>query len=166
MDPMSGATRADDVDPSEFARFYASLHPVVTRVAYLIVRSRAVAEELVHDAFTAVFDRWSTLANPGGYLRTTVVNAALKSKARDVREQRYVAALPPALTSEPEIDEMWDALGRLPRAQRAALVLRYYADATHAEIATALHCSVPTARSLTHRGIAALRKDLDRWTTR
>lgn len=165
MEWMPGAARADGIDTDEFERFYAELHPIVVRVAYLIVRSRAVAEELVHDAFTTVFDRWASLANPGGYLRTVVVNAALKSKARATREQRYLATLPTALTSEPEIDEMWDALGRLPRAQRAALVLRYYLDASHAEIATALHCSVPTARSLTHRGIAALRKDMDRWTT-
>ena len=40
-------------------------------------------------------------------------------------------------------DEMADAIARLPDRQRAAVVLRYYADLPEADIASALGCGVP-----------------------
>ena len=80
------------------------------------------------------------------------------------REREHLATLRPvAPYDEPDIDEMWDALGRLPVKQRAALVLRYYDDWSHEQIASALHCTVSSSRSLIHRGLAALRKDFVRW---
>lgn len=55
---------------------------------------------------------------------------------------------------------LWDALLRLPYRQRAALVLRYYEDATEADIAIALDVRPATVRSLVHRGLEKLRKEV------
>ncbi|HEV7723144.1 MAG TPA: sigma factor, partial [Iamia sp.] len=48
----------------------------MTRLAYLLVGSEAVAEEVVQDAFAQVYERWDRLDRPGGYLRTCVVHGA------------------------------------------------------------------------------------------
>ena len=51
-------------------------------------------------------------------------------------------------------------LGRLPRQQRAVLVLRYYEDLPDADIAAILDCQPGTVRSLASRALAALREAL------
>ena len=43
-----------------------------------------------------------------------------------------------------ESGDLWDALGRLPRRMRAAVVLRYFEDLTEAETAQLLGVSVGT----------------------
>jgi DNA-directed RNA polymerase specialized sigma24 family protein len=42
------------------------------------------------------------------------------------------------------------------------LVLRYYADLGHAQIAEIVGCEVATVRTRLHRGLADLRKELER----
>ena len=48
----------------------------------------------------------------------------------------------------------------LPARQREVLTLRYAADLTHAEIATALDCSEEAARRAAADGLKTLRKEL------
>lgn len=67
---------------------------------------------------------------------------------------------PRRTTSSSTLTRLWDALLRLPYRQRAALVLRYYQDATEADIAAALDVRPATVRSLVHRGLAKLRKEV------
>jgi RNA polymerase sigma factor (sigma-70 family) len=56
-----------------------------------------------------------------------------------------------------ERDQMWLWLGRLPRKQRAALVLRYYEGLSDNEIAEVLDCAVGTVRAHISRALATLR---------
>jgi RNA polymerase sigma factor (sigma-70 family) len=55
---------------------------------------------------------------------------------------------------------MWSWLARLPRRQRAALVLRYYEGLPDAEIAEVLGCAVGTVRAHISRALATLRTEL------
>jgi len=60
---------------------------------------------------------------------------------------------------EPSADH-WDRVRALPQRQREVLTLRYAADLTHAEIATALGCSEQAARRAAADGLKNLRKDV------
>jgi DNA-directed RNA polymerase specialized sigma24 family protein len=51
-------------------------------------------------------------------------------------------------------------LDKLPRRQRAVLVLRYYAGLSDAQIAEVLGCSAGTVRGYASRALAALRIEL------
>jgi RNA polymerase sigma factor (sigma-70 family) len=64
-----------------------------------------------------------------------------------------------AIDSHAERRDLWTALGRLPRRQQAAVVLRYYEGLTEAETAAVLGCSVGTVKSQTSRALAKLRID-------
>ena len=55
--------------------------------------------------------------------------------------------------------DLWAALGRLPRGQRAVVVLRYFEDLTEADTARLLGCSVGTVKSQTARAFTRLRID-------
>lgn len=137
----------------------------VVRTAFLIVGSHAVAEEIAQEAFLRLHEHFDEVANPGGFLRTATVRLCLSWKRRAVLETAQLrsardAARDPGPTGDVEIDGTWDALAALRPERRAALVLRYYEDLSHAEIAALMGCRVATARSRVHRGLADLRKEL------
>ena len=144
-----------DVDALFRARWAPSL-----RLATMLVGDRAVAEEIVQDALVNVTRRWDTLDNPGGYLRTAVVNGARDHLRRLERGRRRRLPPAPFAAQEPELDELWAVLATLPERRRAALVLRYYEDLAIDEIARLLDCRPGTVSSLLHRGLADLRKVL------
>lgn len=60
-----------------FEGVYAAEFTGVARLAFLLVRSQAVAEELAQDAFLRLYERFDAVDNPPGFLRTAVVRLAL-----------------------------------------------------------------------------------------
>jgi RNA polymerase sigma-70 factor (sigma-E family) len=143
-----------------------------TRLAYLLTGDRALAEDLVQDAFVRLAGRLAHLRDEGAfepYLRRTIVNLARSHWRRRKVERSYLERIAPhgRLRPEPshqpdveEHEEMWRALSLLPARQRAALVLRFYEDLSEREIADVLRCPVGTVKSLVSRGLATLRSDM------
>jgi RNA polymerase sigma-70 factor (sigma-E family) len=154
-----GRIRPDSAAPDPFADFYRAQHEPMLRLAYLLTQSRAIAEELVHDAFIRVQPRWAGLDEPAAYLRRAVTNACYSYHRRRHLEQAVIPE-PGGTAYAPEHDEMWDALAALAPRRRAVLVLRYYLDLSEAEIADALGCRPGTVKSMGHRALADLRKAL------
>ena len=136
---------------------FAHQREALVRLAYLLTGSRAVAEDLVQDAFVQLHRRRADVRSPAAYLRTSVVNGSRMHHRRTARERARFADLLP-FSVQPETTIVLDALGLLPHRQRAVLVLRYYEDRPEGEIAELLGCRPATVRSLAHRGLAALRK--------
>lgn len=53
-----------------------------------------------------------------------------------------------------------NALGLLPEKYKTALMLRYYQDFTVKQIAEVMNCPEGTVKTIIHRGLALLKKDL------
>jgi RNA polymerase sigma-70 factor (sigma-E family) len=153
---------------------YGAHYTGLVRLATLLLRNHAMAEEAVQDAFVALHRRWGRLNDPQqavAYLRTSVIN-----NTRSVQRRWTVAAKHP---DDRPLDvpsaETWamrsvageavvEALRTLPARQREALVLRYYADLSEAEIADTMNVSRGAVKSHTSRGMAALRNRLEAWS--
>ena len=137
--------------------FHAERVPM-TRLAYLLVGSEAVAEEVVQDAFAQVYERWERLDRPGGSLRTCVVHGARRAGKRRSRELRVVHE--PPTHAALDARELLDALSRLRPEWRAVVVLRFYGDMTQDEIAEVLDMRVGTVKSALHRALGQLREEI------
>jgi RNA polymerase sigma-70 factor (sigma-E family) len=165
--PARGETAMTGSEGGRLAELYQAHAPAAVRLAYLLTGDRALAEDLVQEAFVRLFGRFRDLRNPdafGAYLRTTVVNLARSHFRRAKVERAYVdREARSSQASSPDAggrQEMWEALQRLRPRQRAAIVLRYYEDLTETQTAEVLGCAVGTVKSLVSRGIDRLREEL------
>ena len=156
-----------DLDADQaVAQLYAVHYQPLIRLAAMLVRDVATAEEVVQDAFVAIHHAWPRLGNPEKaltYLRQAVVN-----KSRSVLWHRTVAdTKPPGMPDPPgaertvpdllKLDATLTVLRGLPDPQREAILLRYYADLSEAEIAATMGISRGAVKAHTERGMAALR---------
>ena len=139
------------------------------RLAYLLTSDRESAAEIAQDAFVRTYERWDRLENPGGYLRTAVVNRCNDHHRRRIRRAtRPVAEVEDRPVQDPD-SVLADVIAALKPKQRAAIVLRYHLDLPQAEIAEVLGVRQGTVKSLLHRALAELRgalEDIDMTTER
>lgn len=163
----AGSSGADDDvgDREPVDDVYARMRADLVRLAHLLTGSMDMAEDVVHDAFVASSRRWATIDDPDAYLRRAVTNAAysaLRSLGRDRDKSDRYGRRATVTLENPDLDETWDVLRSLPDRQRMAIVLRFYADRPEGEIAALLGCRPGTVRSLIHRGLAKVRKEMGR----
>lgn len=137
------------------------------RTAWLLTGDGGSAEDLVQIALLRCWPRWSRIrkmADPDAYVRTTMTNAYMNDRRRRWSGEVPTERLPDTGAAAPDVDDrgqLLAALARLPRGQRAVVVLRYAEDLSERQTATVLGCSVGTIKSQTSRALAALRGDAE-----
>ncbi len=151
----------DDRNSMDLDELYREQADRLVHLATSITFDRAVAEEVVQEAFVGLHQAGSRVHNPGGYLRRSVVNLSIKSIRRRQTAGRYRPP-PQPTTSIPEIDEGWNAVQRLAPRQRAVVALRYWEDLSEAEIAAVLGWPPGTVKSTLHRALKRLKKEITR----
>lgn len=153
------------------SELYHAHRLTMVRLAVLLVDDRATAEDVVQDAFAALYKRHGEqlgeVDNALAYLRTAVVNAA-RSVLRRRRTARgytppYEADAPSAeerIVLDEEHREVFAALSGLTARRREVLVLRYWGDLTEAQIAATLGISRGAVKSIASRALNSLEKIL------
>ena len=150
---------------------YSTHYRSLVRLASLLIRDVATAEEVVQDSFAAMHSRWRRLCDSDkalSYLRKSVVN-----RSRSVLRHRVVAERnapePPADMPNAEHgasvllerSAVVAALCALPPRQREALVLFYYGDMCEAQIAVVMGISHGSVKTRTASALGALRSILE-----
>jgi len=162
---------ADDGVSSLYAVHWA---PMV-RLAWLFVHDDLLAEEIAQEAFVSLHRKWHEVTGASGaaYLRQCVVNGARSALRHHKVEQRYLDSIRPGprrlsvASAEDEAvaavasADMFERLQGLPTRQREVLVLRYYLDLSEAQIADALGIAPGSVKAHAHRGLAALRTEME-----
>jgi RNA polymerase sigma factor (sigma-70 family) len=143
-----------------FAVFYEAEVVGQVRSATMILGSRQAAQDVVHDAFVELFQRWDGgIATPGAYLQRAVVNRCRDTLRRTTVARRYRRLFRPE--DVPAIDvPLYDALATLPFKHRTAVVLRYYLNLTETEIAACLGCPAGSVGPWIRRGLDRLATQL------
>jgi RNA polymerase sigma-70 factor (sigma-E family) len=167
--PTQRLERSDAAEAGRLADLYARHSPAAGRLAYLLTGDVHLAEDLTQEAFVRAFGRFRDLRQPESfewYLRRTLVNLTRSYFRRQRTEREHLARYPASEKTEPgtdtvsERDAMWRALQQLPPKQRTALVLRFYEDLADVQVAATMRCPVGTAKSLIHRGLERLRREV------
>lgn len=111
--------------------------------------------EIANEAFIRALIRWNKISRyekPGAWVRRVGIRLAVRAKKRRWRESGELEDQP---SWSPDHDLHMDlrrAILKLPRQQRAAIVLHYYEDMPVVEVADALGCREATAKTYLHRG--------------
>ncbi|MFY1674203.1 SigE family RNA polymerase sigma factor [Plantactinospora sp. WMMB334] len=153
-----------------YEEFADSRLTALLRYAVMLTGDSHLAQDLVQETMVRVQLNWRRVTRadaPEQYVRRMLTNQYLDwqrgSWVRRVllraEPEEAVAARVDHAEATADRDQVWSWLARLPRRQRAALVLRYYEDLPDAEIAEVLGCAVGTVRSMISRALATLRAE-------
>ena len=138
------------------------------RLALLLTGNNApLAEDIVSDAFVAVYPRWrdGKVDHFEPYLLRTVANRVKGNFRRLAVERRHASDSVAEVVADPEPSELdaelWEALRELPQKQRTAVVLFYYQDMPIEEVAETMGTTTGTVKAHLSRGRDRLRVALE-----
>jgi RNA polymerase sigma factor (sigma-70 family) len=147
-----------------FQRFLDEQREAVFRFLVAAV-GRDAADDCFQETFLSAMRAYPRL-RPDSNHRAWVLTIAHR-KAMDHHRARARHAVPveevPEVAvhdPEPRDDDTWTRVRALPPKQRAAVLLRYAGDLSHAEVGRALNCSEDAARRSAHEGLKKLRLEL------
>ncbi len=173
--------RAQADDEAAFARLYDRHATRAFRVARAICRDTGSAEDAVQEGFLAIWrSRVTYRPGAGGFqawAMKVVKNRALdslRSAASRPRMQGGVTADDPAPAADSDSDPSRDevlarserdrllaSLRRLPEAQAEVIVLAFYGELSHSEIAAQLSLPPGTIKGRMRLGLEKLRREID-----
>jgi RNA polymerase sigma-70 factor (sigma-E family) len=167
--------RALDVTLShqdEYVEFVTARLKRLRTLAYQLTGDWHRADDLVQTTLTKTLLQWGRVraaADIDQYVRAILVNAFLSERRAGWSRVRLVDVVPePPPSRSTGIEDravMQAALARLPKRQRAVIVLRFLCDLSIEETAKVLDCATGTIKSQTHHGLAALRGALTEHAT-
>jgi RNA polymerase sigma-70 factor (ECF subfamily) len=153
--------------PANFEAFFQAEHVRLLRALYLVTGDPHEAEELMQEAFVAVWERWDrvrAMAEPTGYLYRTAMNRFRSRQRRASRAaKRVLVSGEPrdAFSDADDRDAVARALAALPERQRAALVLTELLGFDSIEAGRLLGVRDATVRSLASQARSAVRGSLE-----
>jgi RNA polymerase sigma-70 factor (sigma-E family) len=149
----------------EYVEYVTARLPALRRLGYLLCGTEDGADDLVQQTITSLYVHWtraSAATHLDAYVRRMLVRVFLDERRRPWSRVRLVDAPPESAAPEgPSVEDrmvLRAALRRVPRRQRAVLVLRFLCDLPVPEVAALLGCSEGTVKSQTSHGLTALRR--------
>lgn len=177
VDDVDLVRRIGEGDVGAAGSLYDRHARVLFPIALRIVRDRAEAEDVLHDAFVTLAERASLYQRDRGtviaWLVTLVRNLSIdRTRRRDRRgtlQREVIAHEPPQDVKNPEeltSDEherakVQRALARLPEGQARTLTIAFFEGLSYPEIAEREGVPLGTIKSRAARALAALREALE-----
>lgn len=146
---------------------YAALYAPMVRLAGLLVCDYQLGEEIAQDAFARLVEASDSVTDPTAYLRATVANLCRSRIRRAIIARRRKPGSDRGQPGDTVGDvvaasvSVRNALRLLPRRQREAVVLRFYADLSEAEMTSVMGISAGSVKTHLHRAISALSSQLE-----
>jgi len=163
-------------DRAAFKRLYDQTSARLFGIVLRIVRDRALAEEVIQEAYLRIWEKASTYRKDIGSPMAWMISIA-RNRAIDVIRQRSEILLAPGEDGEDWLeqvaafdggevdvearDSLRRCLERLEEPQRKCIVLAYCGGYSRDELAMRFERPVNTIKTWLHRGLAALRTCLE-----
>ncbi len=154
--------------PETLADLLATYGRELQAVAYLILRDRAEAEDVVIETLLTAFERGGEIREERAlraWLLRVASNDSLGRRRKSARLIRLDVTPESAVAGDLASDSstriaLLDGVAELPLQMRAAVVLRYYADLSVDEVAAALGKSPNTIKAQLQTALDRLRTHL------
>ena len=159
---------------------YQRYSRILYSLAYRMVADHQIAEDLLQDAFLAVWRRATSYSSQSGAVRSWLISILHHRTIDYLRGVRRRAILKEATWEEVERDErtafpdVWEeawksvrssqvreALMKLPIQQRMVIELAYFQGWTHSEIAQGCQIPLGTVKARMRLGLAHLKRVLE-----
>lgn len=170
-------------DRRMFEQLFQKHRRAIVAHATRYVRDRGRAEELAQEIFVRVYTTkaYEPTAKFKTWIYRVATNVCLNELRRPEHQQKHEpleasvdgrvapeaalvapAGTPEDTTSSRELAKRLErVLDELPTNQRAAFLMARHDSLSHEEIAEALSTSVPAVKSLIHRALEALRREVE-----
>jgi RNA polymerase sigma-70 factor (ECF subfamily) len=167
--------RVGDGDEDAFRSLFRRYGPTAKALAARVVRQPFLAEEIVQEAFLALWRKPASYredrGSVRGWLMSTVHHRAVDYVRREEAQRRRARETDPggvvgddvaeAVVEDVDLAEQRGrvraALGEIPTEQRRVLEMMYFEGKTQSMIATELHLPLGTVKSRTLLGMRRLR---------
>ena len=147
-----------------FEEFYRTQRDDLVRALALTLRDVSLGADAADEAMARAYQRWDQVEgydNPTGWTYRVGLNWA-RSRLRKLTREVSVDGVDPAVSDPTPLDPVVAAaIDSLSPRHRAVVVLRYFLDWSIADIARALEVRPGTVKSRLHRGLGALRAELE-----
>lgn len=167
---------ASEFDENVLAEIYDALSPELYRYAYRLLGERERAEDVLGETFLRFL---RALRSGGGpkthvraYLYRTLHNLAMDRHRKqqppwnELMHEQFVSKKSdnPAIAVQQQLEESEarTLLWQLTPDQRQVIVLKYFQELSNTEIAAALKKSTGAVKALQHRGLASLRRLIEK----
>ncbi|MDX3312828.1 RNA polymerase sigma factor [Streptomyces sp. NPDC054884] len=148
------------------SELFAALYPRLAGWCRRLVDDDETAHEIASEAFTRLWARWTSVAEPQGFLFVTAANLVRDHWRRLERERRAVrratveaAIAPPAEPADPSVRMLVQSL---PDRLRVPILLHYYADMPIREVSALTGRKEGTVKADLHAARELLRAHLRR----
>lgn len=165
--PASAAYPPSPWQAESFEAYVVARGDALWRTAWLLTGDRHLAEDLVQSALVKAWPKWEQVGTHGfePYVRRILVTTYIAWWRRRWNGEHPTCDLPESSTADEaeaavRRHDLMAALARLPRGQRAVVVLRWFEDLSEAQTAELLGCRVGTVKSQGARAMASLRAAL------
>lgn len=165
-------------DATALRALYDSYGRIAFALAYRVTGEAAAAEEIVQDAFTAVWSRASSFhtdkgANVRGWILSIVHNRSIDYRRKEfdrgpgrtpIDDVENVLAIPDAWSevgARLDAEEVRAAMADLPAEQRRPIELSFFEGYSHAEIADQENESLGTVKGRIRLGLKKLSSSLN-----
>jgi RNA polymerase sigma-70 factor (ECF subfamily) len=162
--------RARKQPPEELVSFCSAQQVRLRGLLTVYCGDADLAGELAQEALARLCMSWNRvrrMANPQAWLTRVALNLA-NSHYRRRRAERRATERSARRAERVHVDPdgadavaIRSAVARLPQRPRSALVLRYYAGFSVAEVADLMGCPEGTVKTLTRKAIASLREEIN-----
>jgi RNA polymerase sigma-70 factor (ECF subfamily) len=165
-------------DADAFGELYDRYSARAYRVARSVCRDHGRAEDAVQEAFVSLWrsraDYLPLRGTVAAWLLSAVRNRAIDVIRRDANHTKHRAgedlllfthapgeSMADSLVARADAEHLHALLRRLPEVQREVIVLAYYGELTHAEIAVELDLPPGTVKGRMRLGLQKLRADIE-----
>jgi RNA polymerase sigma-70 factor (ECF subfamily) len=158
---------------SEYQRLIAPIENRMIRVVWRIVRDPNDADDALQEALLTIWKRWRQVRkhpNPQALVLRICIHSAydmMRQKARRLKWQETdsiasaipdnAASMTQKLSDHQQGEQVLEAIGRLPKNQAQAILMRAVEEIPYCDIALAMNCREATVRKHVARARTRLR---------